>query len=137
MRSYCIKRTGKYNYSITVPKWLVEQLGELSELFWIVADDKVYLSKERPYEEPQKEKTRKLRGWTLILNQLNPNISLSQETIFGYNFSLRNYFFISTKLNINLIGEKDELLDQLKEKALPIPPNELLIDLDEYISNPF
>lgn len=132
MRGYYIKKTGRYNYSVTIPKWLVAQIGEMTELFWVVADDKIYLTTEKPEEETQREKVRKLNGWVLVLNQSNPNISTLQDIIFGYNFSLKKYFFISTKLNINLIGEKDEMLEKIKEHGLSVPPDELISNLDEY-----
>lgn len=137
MRGYYIKKTGRYNYSVTIPKWLVAQIGEMTELFWVVADDKIYLTTEKPEEETQREKVRKLNGWVLVLNQSNPNISTLQDIIFGYNFSLKKYFFISTKLNINLIGEKDEMLEKIKEHGLSVPPDELISNLDEYIADPF
>lgn len=134
IRSYSIKKTGKYNYSITVPKYIVEQVGESKEFYWEFKDGKIYLSQECPeIDTIENEKTVVYQDWILTLNKISPNISWNQSVLFGYNFELESYFFIPAGSKTPLLDvEKATLLNMMQSNNI-IPPKELLDKLESYI----
>ena len=133
MKGYCIKKTGRYNYSVTMPKWLVDQFNTDTVLYWHYKDGKIYLDTESEDENEPKERVRRLKNWTMTLDLNNPNIALTRQNIFGFSRVFKNYFWICKKYDINMIGNKSEILLRMTELKMPLPPEELLNELDDYI----
>lgn len=127
---YRIKKTGKYNYSITVPKWLALQFQD-KELFWTDNNNSsVTLSTE---DTDVKEKTRKHKGWSLVLNKANPYLSNGKVT-FGYNSTENNfYFFCQAQAIFKTAVDLDTLLESLNDYDLPTIPENLKNEFWQYV----
>ena len=137
--SYKLSQKSKYNYAITVPKWLVDTLGVNNELYWTKMTNRdktsVVLTKQIPEELLYNQVCKKIDDYVLITDDFNPNINHKGNIHLGYNFYDKRYF-----LNVNKNGKLSIVYGNTLEEVFADspksfnPPQQLVDELKDFVS---
>lgn len=135
--SYKLSQKAKYNYAITVPKWVVDELGVNNELYWTKTPDcdGVVLTRQIPEELLFRQECKKIDDYVLVTDNFNPNINYKGRVHVGFNFYDKRWFLNVNNGNKTSVVYGNTIHDVMADKPNVFnPPMQLVTELEDFVS---